>query len=118
MDKKPETATRAKPPKGPVVELKQVVGKFYDQASGKVRRVAWDMDMVLLNGKQVATINRVPGSPIGLLDSVLLSEAEKQAISDAVAKARGGVAPKRIKEKVQMAGTILDDDDEYEDDDE
>lgn len=115
MAKKPETRTTAK---GPAVELRQVIGEFRDQATGKVRRVAWDMDMVLLNGRQIATINRVPGAPIGLLDSVLLSEAEKQAVSDAVAKARGGVAPKRVKEKVQMAGTILDDEYEDEGDDE
>lgn len=94
------------------VELRQVVGEFSVQ--GKVRRAAWNMDMVLLDGRQVATINRVPGAPIGLLSGAVLTPSEKEAVAVAVAKARGGVRPANIKEPVSLPYELLDDGDEGE----
>ncbi len=96
------------------VELRQIVGKFFDRDLNKERSVAWDMDMVLLNGRQIATINRVPGAPIGILGTMRLTPKEEKAVADAIAAARGGVPPKHFGYPVQVPFTLLDDD---EDDD-
>lgn len=98
-------------------ELRQVIGKYRD-ASGRVRRIGWDMDVLILDGKQISTINRVPGSVIFLMDGFLLTPGERKAIEDEVAKARGGVKPRDIKAPLAVPYQLLDDEDTDEDDDE
>lgn len=94
------------------VELRPLIGKFWDRRAGKQRRVAWDMDQLLLNGKQIATINRVPGSAIALLSGAQLTPSEKVAVEQAVAEARGGVKPRAINTPVKMPYQLLDDEDD------
>jgi hypothetical protein len=94
------------------VELRQVIGKFYDRKAGRQRRVAWDMDILLLNGKQIATINRVPGSPVALMSHAQLTPSEFKAVEAAVAEARGGVKPRAINTPVKMPYELLDDEDD------
>lgn len=84
--------------------------------TGKVRRVGWNMDQVLLDGRQIATINRVPGSAIGLFAGVLLSPSEKAAVEDAIAEKRQGKKPAFIGTPVELPYEILDDEDEVETD--
>jgi hypothetical protein len=94
------------------VELRQVIGTFWDRKANKQRRVAWDMDILLLNGKQIATINRVPGAAVGLLTGTELTPSEKIAVENAVAEARGGVKPCAINTPVKMPYELLDDEDD------
>jgi hypothetical protein len=99
------------------VELKRLVGKFAEPTTGKVRTVGWDMDQLFLNGRQIATINRVPGAPIGLFTDVLLTPSDRQAVEAEVAKARGGVKPAKIGSPIELPYELLDDEDsEVEDD--
>lgn len=93
----------------PQVELRRLVGQFRDSHSGKVRNVGWNMDQLLLDGKQIAMINRVPGAPIGLFSGVMLTPAETKAVEDAIAKERGGAKPSKIGTPVQVDYEILDD---------
>lgn len=97
------------------VELRQVIGEYFDRSANKVRRVAWDMDILLLDGKQIATINRVAGAPIALLSGVMLTPSQKQAVEEAIAAARGGKKPASIDSPVQTGGGVLLDDEETED---
>lgn len=100
------------------VELRQVIGKFLDKATGRVRSIAWDMDILMLDGTQIATINRVPGAAIRLLAGVMLSPAQRAAVEFAIAAARGGVKPSKIITPVPLNGELIDDeDDETETDD-
>jgi hypothetical protein len=94
------------------VELRQVIGKFWDRKANKHRRVAWDMDILLLNGKQIATINRTPGAAIGLMSHAQLTLSELVAVENAVAAARGGVKPCAINTPVKMPYELLDDEDD------
>jgi len=94
------------------IELRQVIGKFQEPASGKVRRVGWDMDFLIMDGRAIATINRVPGAPIGLYPGVMLTPAEKTAVENAIAKARGGKKPAKIGTPVEVPYELLDDEDE------
>lgn len=80
------------------VELKRLIGNRRDPATGKVLRIGWDMDRVFLNGRQIATINRVPGAAVGLMPGAILTESEKEAVMQAVAEARAGVRPAKIGE--------------------
>jgi hypothetical protein len=101
------------------VELRRLVGKFREIATDKVRSVGWDMDQLLLNGRQIATINRVPGAPVGLMVGVQLTAGEKMAVENAVAGARGGVKPSKIGGPIELPYELLDDEeDEDEADDE
>lgn len=90
------------------VEIRQVVGEFKDK-SGKTHRAGWDMDIVLFKGRQVATINRVPGAAIGLMSHAMLTTSEKAEIVAAIAEKRGGVPPANISEPVKMPFELLDD---------
>lgn len=92
------------------VEVRQVVGHFA-HPSGKVLRAGWDMDIVLFKGRQVATINRVPGCAIGLLPGVMLTPSEKDEIAAAVAAKRGGVRPASVEDAVRIPFELLDDED-------
>jgi hypothetical protein len=93
------------------VELRQLIGKFAD-SDGKVRRVAWNMDFVLLDGRAIATINRVPGAPIGLYPGVMLTERQRNAVSDAIAAERDGQAPASIRGPIEVPYELLDDEDD------
>lgn len=91
------------------VELKPLIGQRVDQATGKLQNVLWhDIERLYLNGRQIATINKIPGAAIGLLPGAILTMAEKEAVSVAVAEARGGVRPSKIGEPVSWE--IVDDD--------
>lgn len=90
-------------------ELRQLIGKFYDRRAGCERRVGWDMDQVILNGKQIATINRFPGATVGLMVGVQLTPTQQQLVSDTVAAARGGVKPKKIVGPISVPYELLDD---------
>jgi hypothetical protein len=94
------------------VELKQLVGHFRDPRTGNLRRAGWNMDQLFLNGRQIATINRVPGSPVGLMAGVMLTGGEQKAVEDAIAAARGGVKPSSIRGAIEMPFELLDDDDD------
>lgn len=91
------------------VELRQLVGEYRDLETGKVRRAAWNMDQLFLNGRQIATINRVPGAPIGLLSGAVLTAKEREAVENAVAAARGGVKPGKIDSAIELPFELLDD---------
>lgn len=101
------------------VELRQVVGNTTD-STGKLLRYAWNMDLLLLDGRQIATINRVPGAAIGLIPGVQLTTSQRTAVENAVAAARGGVKPASIggPAQVLMDAVLLDDEDEDDGDDE
>jgi hypothetical protein len=93
-------------------ELRQLVGQR-KTIKGEIREVAWPMDIVLMNGKQIATINRVPGAPIGLLLHAALSESQKEALANVVAAARGGVRPVSIKSPVTISGEFVEEEEDY-----
>lgn len=95
------------------VTLKQIVGQFRDNR-GKVHRVGHDMDFVLLDGRAIATINRVPGAPIKLYGNVYLTPSEKRAVEDAIAAERGGLKPSEIKNEIPLPGELLDDEEDLD----
>jgi hypothetical protein len=94
------------------VELRQMIGKYSEPTTGKVCRVGWDIDFVLLDGKAVATINRVPGAAVGLYAGVQLTQSQKAAVEEAVATARGGTKPSKIGGPVDVPFELLDDEDD------
>lgn len=104
------------------VELRRLVGQFREVSTGKVRSVGWNMDQLLLDGRQIAMINRVPGAPVGLFPGVILTASQKAAVEDAISKERGGVKPAHIGSPIESPYELLDDDegddDETEVDDE
>lgn len=95
------------------VELRRLIGQFRD-GNGKLRRLGWNIDQLFLNGRQIATINRVPGSPVGLMAGVLLTAAEHAEVERTIAKARGGVKPASIGGAIELPYELLDDEDEPE----
>lgn len=99
----------------PNVELRRLVGQLRDQRTGKVRNVGWNMDQLFLDGKQIATINHVPGASVGLMQGVLLSAAEREAVQLAIAAKRGGVKPASIRGAISVDFEILDDADVEDD---
>ena len=100
------------------VELRQIIGET--RINGAVRKIAHDMDMLLLDGLQIATINHVPGSAIRLLSSAALTPTQENAVVQAVAEARGGVPPSKIIATLRIPGEFVDDEGEedLEEDDE
>ncbi len=100
----------------PKAELKQLVGSFREHATGKIRRAGWNMDQLLLGGRQIATINRVPGSAIGLFPGVMLTPAEVQEVVKVVAAARGGVKPCKVSGPIELPFELLDDENDVETD--
>lgn len=99
------------------VEIKQLIGQFREPRTGAVRSLAWEMDRVFLNGVQVATINRVPGSPVGTFPGTMLTASQVEAIADAVAAVRGGVKPSKVSGPTTLAYQLLDEEsseDDYE----
>lgn len=96
-----------------MVELRQIIAQFREN-DGTMGRIAWDMDKLFLDGKFLATINRVKGCPIWVRE--LLSESQIAEVSKAVAAARGGVAPAWIKSHQQINGVVLDDESSEGDD--
>jgi hypothetical protein len=83
---------------------------------GRVLRYAIDIDQVLLDGKQIANVNRVPGAKIALFPDVILTPAQKAAVANAVAERRGGIKPSAIVGRVELPGEVLDDEPEEEED--
>lgn len=66
-------------------------------------------EILMLKGRQIATIRTKPGAGIGLLGGVILSAAEKKEVEETVAAARGGVKPAYIKEPIDLPFEIIDD---------
>ncbi len=89
------------------VELRQIIGET--RIDGVVRRIAHDMDILLLNERQIATINHVPGAAIRLMSSAALTPSQEEAVMCAVADERGGVRPSRIIATVRIPGEFVDD---------
>ncbi len=97
------------------VELRQIIGET--RINGFVRKIAHDMDILLLDGRQIATINHVPGAAIRLLGSSALTPSQEQAVMSAVAAERGGVRPSRIIATVRIPGEFVDEEEDTEEDD-
>jgi hypothetical protein len=89
------------------VELRQIIGET--RIDGVVRRIKHDMDILLLDGKQIATINHVPGAAIRLLGSSALTPSQENAVMSAVAAERGGVRPSKIIATLRIPGEFVDD---------
>jgi hypothetical protein len=99
------------------IELRQIIGET--RIKGVVRRIAHDMDILLLDGFQIATINHVPGAAIRLLGDAALTPSQEEAVMTAVADKRGGVRPSKIIATTRIPGEFLDDEEtDLEDDDE
>lgn len=96
----------------PKVEITQLIGEFRELSTGRIRRAAWNMDRLWVNGRQVATINRVPGAPIGLLGGANLTPSEIAEVERVVAAARGGVKPSKIGGPDPQLYQLLDDEGE------
>ena len=94
------------------VELRQIIGT--NCINGVIKQWAHDMDILLLDGMQIATINHVPGAAIRLLGSAALAPAQEEAVMTAVAAARGGVRPSRIIATVRLPGEPVDDEGDIE----
>jgi hypothetical protein len=92
------------------VELRQIIGET--RIKGVVRKIAHDMDILLLDGLQIATINHVPGAAIRLLGSTPLTPSQEEAVMRAVAAERGGVRPSKIIATMRIPGEFVDDEDE------
>lgn len=95
------------------VELRQIIGET--RINGAVYRVAHDMDILLLDGRQIATINRVDGAAIKLLPGTVLSPSQEKAVNDAIAKERNGIPPKKIFGGIVLPGKVIDDETELDD---
>lgn len=88
-------------------------------AQGKLQEVVWpDLEVLYLDGSEIAKVKKAPGAPIGIMQGVILTQSEKQAVSEAVAAARGGVPPAAIHcptvlyEILDRQAAAEDDDDE------
>lgn len=91
------------------VSLKQLVGNRRDPRTGRIFRIGWNMDFLMLGGKAIATINRVPGAAVGLYPGVMLTPSERTAVEEAVAAARNGVKPVSIGGPIEVNYEVLDD---------
>lgn len=89
------------------VELRQIIGET--RINGVVRKIAHDMDILLLDGYQIATINHVPGAAIRLLGTAPLTPSQEEAVMTAVAAERNGVRPSRIIATARIPGEFVDD---------
>ncbi len=94
------------------VELRQLIGET--RIKNEIVRIKHDMDILLLNGRQIATINHVPGAAIKLLPGNVLSPSEEKAVLEEVAKARGGVRPKQIFGNITLPGELVEDETEID----
>ncbi len=92
------------------VELRQIIGETRG-TNGAVQRIAHDMDILLLDDYQIATINHVPGAAIRLLSTSALTPSQEEAVMCAVAKERGGVRPSRIVATLRVPGEYVSNDD-------
>ncbi len=94
------------------VELRQIIGET--RIKNEVVRLKHDMDILLLNGRQIATINHVPGAAIKLLPGTVLTPSEEKAVVEEIAKARGGVHPKQIFGNITLPGELVEDETELD----
>lgn len=79
--------------------------------------VEWPgIERLILDNREIAKIKTTPGAAITLFPHVTVTEAEKAAIRDAVAAARGGVPPAAIHIPHQLYKIVTEgvDDDEDE----
>lgn len=81
--------------------------------------VNWpDIEILHLDGREIAKIKTWPGAPIGIMPGVVLTAAEKEAIALAVAKVRGGVRPCAIHCQEALYEILEGGDEENDGDDE
>lgn len=81
----------------PKVEITPLVGQRYSTEKGKLENFqVVGIERLFLNGRQIATINKIPGAPIALLPGSVLSSGELEEVARVVASARGGVRPAKI----------------------
>jgi hypothetical protein len=92
------------------VELRQIIGET--RINGVVRKIAHDMDILLMDGRQIATINHVPGAAICLLSGTAITPSQEEAVMKAVAAERGGVRPSKIIAGFRIGGEFVDDEDD------
>jgi hypothetical protein len=92
-------------------ELRPVVGLLSD--NGRVRRVQWsDVELLMMDGRQIATISTRPGKAIQLMTHVpLMSNSQIAELSEFVAKNRLGVHPEWIRHPRPISGEFLDEED-------
>lgn len=77
------------------VRLYPLIGEY--AGPNGVEKVVWkDLEVLHLDGREIAKIKAAPGAPIGILNGFALTESEQQAVMEAVAAARGGVPPSAI----------------------
>lgn len=80
--------------------------------------VAWpQIERLILDDREIAKIKTWPGAPIAIYPHVTVSEAEKRAISEAIAAKRGGVPPAEIICQSRLYELLAAQEDELEDDD-
>lgn len=82
------------------IELRPLVGIYYDE-HGQKKTIAWDVDQLIVDGRQIATINRLEGAPIGLLSGAHLSPSQIEEVKQFIAAHRGGHPPQSIDEAVE-----------------
>lgn len=91
------------------VKIYPLLGKTVGPG-GRVLTVKWpDIEVLHLNGREIAKLKTKPGAAIGLHADVLLTPAEKAAIETAVAAARGGVKPEKISGPAEVPYEVVDD---------
>ncbi len=88
------------------IELRQLVGKHRDRLD-VVHTIARNLDQVILNGRQIATISRLPGAPVVLMSHVILSESELVQLSQTIERDRG-VPPQKIHQNMPSNYIILE----------
>lgn len=88
------------------VEFRQLKGKHRGD-DGVVREIARNLDQVLADGRQVATISRLPGAPVTLMPSALLSPSQLNELSRAIKRERGAAPSKIIHSGPKLPGEIL-----------
>ena len=95
-------------------ELRPVVGLLND--NGRVRRIQWsDVELLMMDGKQIATISTRPGKAIQLMSHVpLMSNSQIASLSEFVAQNRLGVHPEWIRHPRPIRGEFIDEDSEGE----
>ena len=99
------------------VRIYPLLGKFR-LPDGTIQETVWKgIEVLHIDGREIAKIKTTPGAPIGILNGFALTDSEKQAVSEAVAAARGGVPPSAIHCPSLMYDLVNNEDDEGEETD-
>lgn len=99
------------------VDILPMLGQMITKAGPQT--VRWpDIERLILDDREVAKIKTTPGAAISLFPHVRISAAEKQALSDAIAVARGGVPPAAIHATSELYEILKAGDDDGDADEE